>query len=265
MVESGFGPGWRLPPSPIGLPSSWGSCRPFQGTREEGHKEILCRANRNWARGYQQLSIHCQKAPESEQALPYALPLTRRHASKQATPLAPSPTCPRTSEQGMANNAKAPLFALLSTLLSHKRASTIVRSTADSLLHQWASTVIRPAADLSLCQQAKTAVRPAANLLSRQQALRQHSCGRQQAVLLSLLQTLLIVASMVARWGCSSSLPPHRRLIVAPAGEHRCPTHQPTRHRTSKQAPLSTPPPTCRHASECAPLSALPPTHRRAS
>ena len=42
VVESGFGPGWRLPPSPIGLPSSWGSCRPFQGTREEGHEEILC-------------------------------------------------------------------------------------------------------------------------------------------------------------------------------------------------------------------------------
>jgi hypothetical protein len=34
--------------------------------------------------------------------------------------------------------------------------------------------------------------------------LPQHSRGRQQAVLLPLLQTLLIVASLVARWGCCS-------------------------------------------------------------
>jgi len=32
--------------------------------------------------------------------------------------------------------------------------------------------------------------------------LHQHYHGRQQAVQLPLLQTLLIVTSMVARWGC---------------------------------------------------------------
>ncbi len=69
----------------------------------------------------------------------------------------------------------------------------------------------------------KQALRPAANSLSCQQALCHHSHGRQQAVLLPLLETLLIVASMVARWGCSSSLPPRCRLVVAPASEHRRP------------------------------------------
>ena len=77
------------------------------------------------------------------------------------------------------------------------------------------------------CRRAsKRALRPAADSLSRQQALCQHSRGRQQAVLLPLLQTLLIVAPMVARWGCSSSLPPRRRLVVAPASEHRRPPHR---------------------------------------
>ncbi len=159
MVESGFGPGWRLPPSPIGLPSSWGSCRPFQGTREEGHEEILCRANRDRARGYRRPSIHCQKAPASERALPYAPPLTRRRASEQALPLVPSPTRRRTSEQGMADDAKAPSSALPSTPSSHKRASAIVRPTADSSSRQQASTAVRPAADSSSRQRASTAIR----------------------------------------------------------------------------------------------------------
>ena len=144
--KSGFGPGWRLPPSPIGLPSSWGSCRPFQGTREEGHKEILCRANCDRAQGYRRPSIHYQKAPASERALPYAL--TRRHASERAPPLAPSPTRRCTSEQGTADDAEAPSSALPSTPSSHKRVSTIVRPAANSSSRQWASTVVRPAADL---------------------------------------------------------------------------------------------------------------------
>jgi hypothetical protein len=43
--------------------------------------------------------------------------------------------------------------------------------------------------------------------------LRQHSRGRQQAVLLPLLQTLLIVASLVARWGCCSGQWRPRHLV----------------------------------------------------
>lgn len=43
--------------------------------------------------------------------------------------------------------------------------------------------------------------------------LRQHFRGRQQAVLLPLLQTLLIVASLVARWGCCSGQWRPRHLV----------------------------------------------------
>jgi hypothetical protein len=43
--------------------------------------------------------------------------------------------------------------------------------------------------------------------------LRQHSCGWQQAVLLPLLQTLLIDASLFARWGCSSGWWRPRHLV----------------------------------------------------
>ena len=139
-------------------------------------------------------------------------------------------------------------------------------------------------------------LRPAADSSLRQQALRQHSRGQQQAVLLPLLQTLLIVASMVARWGCSSSLlphcrlivepaskhrhpprcrlviaiaskhhrPPRRRLVVTPTGEHRCLTR---RHLSLRQraSTLVRPATDCRRARERAPSSDPPPTRRCAS
>jgi hypothetical protein len=100
------------------------------------------------------------RANASEQAPLSAPPPTRHRASKQVPssappptrccihkrvpPLAPPPTRHRTSEQGIAANAKAPLSALPPTPLSRLRASTIVCPAADSYSRERASTPGRP-------------------------------------------------------------------------------------------------------------------------
>jgi hypothetical protein len=246
VAESGFRPGWRLPRHRARFtveapPSSRGSCRPVQDTREEGHEEILCRANRKQTRGYRRPLIHFQKAPASERALPYTPPLTRRRASERAPPLAPSPTRRHASEQGTAEDAEAPSSALPSPPSSYKRASTSVRPAADSSSRQWASTVVRPAADLSSHQQASAPPRcrlvlaPAGPLSTFLQSAA--GCPAPTApdtvdcrVNGCTLGVFLEPSALPPTVGAPESehcRPSRRRLVVAPASEHRCPTrHQ---------------------------------------